>query len=292
MNVSRLLLLTSLALAAFRPAHAQIAVDLTLKRHLFLVHEPVVATVTLTNMSGRDIELKDTPELQWFGFQVNGPDEAVVGPRNPDYRLDPLPLRAGETVRKTVNLNELYTFGDYGTFKIRATIHYAPMRRYFVSKPVQIEQTGGKVLWRQTAGVPDGLRNAGRFHVFSLLSHQRDGYRYLYVSVEDRDDGTVFCTTQLARFVDGTPVQAEFDAGNNLYVLQLVGLRAYSLTKIGVNGEFMGQTAYTAPKTRPTLRKLADGTLQIVGGRKDTPVAQVPTNTPTKLSDRPAGLPQ
>jgi hypothetical protein len=40
------------------------------------------------------------------------------------------------------------------------------------------------------------------------------------------------------------------------------------------------------------LRKLADGTLQIVGGRKQSAVAQTPTAPPVKLSDRPVALPR
>ena len=291
-RIAQVILHSFLLLLALAPARAQIAVSLTLKRHFYLAHEPVVATVTLTNMSGRDLVLEDSPEFQWFAFEITGPDNIAVSPRNPDYHFDALPMRSGETVRKTVNLNELYALGETGTHQIRATIYYAPMQRYFVSKPVPMEETDGKVLWRQTAGVPDGMRNAGRFHTFTLLSHQQDNYRYLYVRVEDRDDATVFCTTQLGRMVDAAPTQADFDAGNNLYILQLTGLRAYTLTKIGANGEFMGQTPYSAPKTRPTLRKLSDGTLQIIGGRKDSPVAQAPAGPPTKLSDRPAGLPR
>jgi hypothetical protein len=57
----------------------------------------------------------------------------------------------------------------------------------------------------------------------------------------------------------------------------------------------MGQTSYNAAKSRPTLRKLSDGTLQIIGGRKEAAVAQTPTAPPAppvKLSDRPPGLPR
>ena len=114
----------------------------------------------------------------------------------------------------------------------------------------------------------------------------------LYVRVEDRDDGRVFGTYPLGRLIDGAPPQAEFDRGNNLYVLQLIGRQAFVLSKIGVNGEFMGQTNYDASKSRPTLRKLADGNLQIVGGRKQAAVAQTPTAPPVKLSDRPLSLPR
>ncbi len=287
----RLLLLLA-AVLAVAPAHGQIGVQLSLKRRMFVAHEPVIATVTLTNTSGRELLLEDTPELQWFGFQVNGSGESIVPPRNPDYGLDSVRLQAGETVKKSVNLNELYALGDLGSLKVRATIYLAPEKRYFTSRPVQIEITDGRVISRQAAGVPEGLVNSGALHMFTLLTHFQDEGRMLYVRVQDRDDGRVFGTYPLGRLIDGAPPQAEFDSGNNLYVLHLIGKQAWVLTKIGVNGEFMGQTHYNAAKSRPSLRKLADGRLQVVGGRKESPVAQVPTAPPVKLSDRPAGLPR
>lgn len=286
------LMLLFLVAAKVSPAHAQVGVQLSLKRRAFLAHEPIIATVTLSNTSGRELLLEDTPELQWFGFQVNGMDERIIPPRNPDYGLDSVQLQAGETVRKSVNLNELYALGDLGTFKVRATVFVGSMKRYFTSRPIPIEITEGRLLARQAAGVPEGLVHAGAIHLFSLLTHYHDEGRMLYVRVQDRDDGTVFGTYVLGRLIDGAPPQAAFDVGNNFYVLHLSGRQEWMLTKIGVNGEFMGQTKYSAAKSRPTFRKLADGTLQIVGGRKELPVAKTPETAPIKLSDRPAGLPR
>ena len=91
--------------------------------------------------------------------------------------------------------------------------------------------------------------------------------------------------------IEGQPPLAEFDLGNNLYVLQLIGQREYLLSKIGLSGEYLGGTRYTAPKSKPFFRKLPDGQLQIVGGRREATVAQGTVEPPTKLSQRPPGLP-
>ncbi len=293
MKLHRLLLATVLLLAALAPVQAQIGVDISIKRRLFIRHEPVLATVIITNQTGRDITLEDTRESQWFSFQITAEGDKFVPPRNLDYHLDPLPIRAGETLKRTVNLNELYALGDFGIYRIRANIHFAGMDKYFSSKPTHIEITEGRILWRQSAGVPEGGNGAGQTHTFSMLAHQRGEQNLLYVRVEDQDDATVFCTTPLGRLIDGVPPQMQFDAANNLYVLQLIGQRSYVLSKISVNGEYLGQTHYSAPKTRPYLRKQADGTLQLVGGVKEAPaVAAADLPTPPKLSDRPVGLPK
>jgi len=288
MKYLRLLLFLVTATAA----HAQISVSISLKERFYLLNEPVIATVNVTNLTGRDITLSDTPQYQWFGFRIVGEDERMVPPRDLHYHLPPLGLKAGETVKRTVDLNQLYELGETGTFRIQSTIYFDGLDKFFSSRPTHIELNEGRVLWRQTAGVPEGLPGAGQMRVFSLLSHQVGEHNMLYVRIVGKDDGTVYCTTAIGKLLDNIEPQAEFDSSNNIYILELTGTRAYTLTKFSPNGEFQGQTNYTAPKTRPSLRKTADGTLQIVGGRREVPIAQNPTTVPIpKLSERPAGLP-
>jgi hypothetical protein len=191
-------------------------------------------------------------------------------------------------MRRSVNLTELYEIAEYGIYRIRANIYFADMKKFFSSKPTAIEITDGRLLWKRTVGSPadNGTRT------FSILAHQQGEYTAVYVRVEDRDNGVVYCVHELGRMLEGQPPSMEFDLNNNLYVLHLVGQRDYMLSKIGINGEYLGQTRYAAPKTRMYMRKLDDGQLQVVGGRRVDEVAQNPATPPTKLSDRPPGLPK
>ncbi len=285
-------LLWLLVLAAFAVhAHAQLSVELSIKRRLFIAHEPIIATVTITNQTGRDITLADTPEMQWFAFQVLGTDERIFPARNPNYALDPVEIKAGTQKRRTVNLTELYEVGEFGLYRVRASIFFADYKKFFSSRASAIEITDGQLIWSKTAGVPDGQTGGGTMRKFSLLSHQHGDYKMLYVRVEDRENGAVYCTQELGRLIEGQPPQADFDRGNNLYILQLIGQREYLLSKIGLNGEYLGGSRYTAPKSKPYFRKLADGNLQLVGGKKEAAVAQGTVEPPAKLSTRPPGLP-
>jgi hypothetical protein len=287
-----LLLLISLH---FLPStiNAQITVEISVKHRFYIRHEPVLATVTVTNQTGRDITLADTRLDPWFSFQITSDHNQVVAPRNPDYHLDPLSIRSGATLKRTVNLNDLYTLGEFGIFRIRANIYFADSDRYFLSKPTHIEITEGRLIGRKTAGVPEGKTGAGQTHVFSLFAHQRGEQNILYIRVEDQDNGTVFCTNALGRLIDGAPPEIQFDSQNNLFILQLIAQRRFALSKIGVNGEFLGQSFYGVVKTRPFLRKLPDGSLQLVGGkREDAPQDPATLPPPLKLSDRPPGLPK
>lgn len=292
MKQLRLLLLLACGLAAASSARAQITVGVSIKERFHLLHEPVVATATVTNLTGRDITLSDTGQYQWFAFRITTTDDRIVTPRDLRYKVPPLTVKSGETVKRSVDLQELYNLGEYGTYRIQANIYFDGMDKFFSSRPTHVEITEGRTVWQKTAGIPEGQPGAGQMRVFSLLAHQRGNVNTLYVRIKDQDDGAIYCTFPIGRLLDGVPPQAEFDSANNLYVLQLIGNRAYALTKITPNGQFAGQTNYAAPKTRPMLRRTADGALEIVGGKREAAaLAQNPAAPVPKLSDRPAGLP-
>jgi hypothetical protein len=290
MKLLRLLILLTCGIAAASTARAQISVSVSIKERFHILHEPIVATAVVTNLTGRDITLSDTPQFQWFAFRITTNGDRVIPPRDLHYKLPPLAVKSGETVKRSVDLHQLYEIAEFGTYRIQANIYFDGLDKFFSSRPTHVEITDGRTIWRKTAGVPEGQPGAGQMRIFTLLSHQRGEVNTLYIRVQDKDDGSIYCTLPIGRLLDGVPPQAEFDSANNLYILQLIGNRSYALTKITPNGQFAGQSAYSAPKTRPTLRRTADGALQIVGGRREAALAANPEAVP-KLSDRPLGLP-
>ena len=58
----------------------QIQVDLKFKRLQYIAYEPVVATVAITNLAGRDIELHDADGQSWLGFELTGSEEQPIAP--------------------------------------------------------------------------------------------------------------------------------------------------------------------------------------------------------------------
>ena len=78
MKTLRFTLLILLAMLAVAPVRAQLTVDLNIKRRMFISHEPILATVTIRNLSGRDLILEDTAQMPWFSFQVNTKNDRIV----------------------------------------------------------------------------------------------------------------------------------------------------------------------------------------------------------------------
>src|SRR5205807_9937795 len=59
-------------------AEGQIQVDLKFKRLQYIAYEPVVATVAITNLAGRDIDLHYAHGQPWLAFDVSGHDDQPI----------------------------------------------------------------------------------------------------------------------------------------------------------------------------------------------------------------------
>ena len=119
-----------LVLAALLPAaHAQLQVDLGLKRTLYLAYEPLIANVSITNLSGNSLNLRDSGGIHWFGFQIETLDGRPIAPLDSRHTTPPLLLKPGEKLTRPVNLTPLFPITEYGGYRIRAAIHVSSLGR-------------------------------------------------------------------------------------------------------------------------------------------------------------------
>ena len=289
----RFLLLISFLLVCSQSLQAQLQVGLEIKRKFLLVYEPIVATVTVKNLAGRDVTLADSPTQSWFGFQITRGDGQIVPPLDPFYRLAPLTIPAGETIKRSIILNAIYPVHELGLYHVRAIIFFSATEKYYQSQLVNLELSEGKTIWQQTVGVPDGVEGAGSTRKLSLLSFRQYEYTVIYARVEDVDSGTVYATTALGRVIAGLEPDAQVDLQNNLHVLQVLGPKTYLYSRLGLNGELLSQENYYSVKERPILRRNASGAISVFGGALQPGNAEVDKlKSANKLSDRPVQIPR
>ncbi len=282
--------MTVACLLGVMTARAQIEVDLTLARHAYILYEPVIATITVTNNTGRDVTFEDTGAKQWFNLDVARLDGSILQPYDPDYKLRPLMIRAGETLRRQIDMTPLFPIREQGTHRVRANIYYNEADKFFYSNYVTFELTDGKLLWRQNVGSPTDVGNTRQV---SLLTHTLLDKMLLYVRVRDENGNTVYTTQSLGRVItSGREPEESFDRNNVLHVLHESFPGAYLYTEINMDGERLNQVAYRRVGTsRPTLVKSPSGNVEVHGGQLQEPRAAGGPAREPKLSDRPAGLP-
>lgn len=266
---------------------AQVQVDLSFARTLYIRYEPLIATVTIANLSGRPLLLSDSPEVPWFGFQIESQNGRLVTARGSAFGRDPVAIGPGETLRRTVNLTPLYRLDDFGRYTVRASVFDASLNRYFSSPPRRIEITEGRALWQQIVGHPI----EGTSRQVTLLSHRLTNFTAAYLRILDPDRNTVYCTHRLGPIVSYGIPKVELDANNEVHVLQMSAPRTFVYSHIGLNGEVHQRQSYSqTTNTRPSLQRTEDGRVMVVGGAIFSPeVAEAEAAIPG-VSDRPVPI--
>ena len=276
----------ALALLLVATAQAQIQVELSFKRLQYIAHEPVLATVKIANNSGRDIDLHDDSGQHWFGFEINAAEGRLLAPLNENPESD-LHVEAGKTVTRKINLTNRFPIHDFGTYHVRANVYFPDLNKFFYSTTKVFQVGDGRAIWQKTIGVPDGMPGAGEVRTYSLLTNRFVDHTSLYVRVENRDTGAVYATYSLGRIIANEEPQAEVDRANQLHVLHCAAPRNWAYSHVGWNGELFKHSTFLETRTRPRLRRTADGSIAVKGGALDVPMAETKRGPAPKLSDRP-----
>ncbi len=266
-------------------ARAQIQVELKFKRVQYVAYEPIIATVNITNLAGRDIELRDADAQHWFGFEITADEGRFLAPISNESE-PPLKIKTGETVARKINLTPRFPVHELGPYHVRANVYFADLNKFFYSSGKVFQVADARPIWQRTVGVPDGEPAAGSPRTYSLLSNRFPDHTGLYVRVEDKSTGAVYNTYSLGRIIVFDQPQAELDRANHLHVLHCAAPRTWAYSQIGLNGELLAHSTFLETKTRPRLQHIADGSVAVRGGMLDAPIqsAQKPA---AKLSDRP-----
>ena len=274
-------------------AHAQVRVDISFKRKLYVLYEPIIATVTINNLSGRPLLLDNSGTDRWFGFNIEDADGRIVPPINPDYSLDRAAMGPGEKLSRAVNLTPLFPLRDFGLYRVKATVFVPEFKRYFSSPPLGIEITDGRQIWQEVVGVP-GAEGQPALRTITLLSHKRSRSTELYVRIEDRENGKIFAMHRLGPFLSFGRPDVLLDTRNEIHILQNSRPKQFLYTHLGLQGEVLAQSAYMeVGKSRPALGKRADGSVAVAGGRAYVPGEEEKAEAAAdKVGDRPVPLPQ
>ncbi|MEY2541244.1 MAG: hypothetical protein QOI22_846 [Verrucomicrobiota bacterium] len=273
-------------------ALAQIQVELKLPRLQYIAHEPVVAKLSVTNLAGRDVDLRDADGRTWFGFEITGSAGQPIAPLAANKSETALSIPAGKTVTQKINLTPLYSVNEFGTYRVRAHVYFTDLGKFFYSQTKVFQVTDARPIWQKTVGTPEGTSGAGDTRTYSLLSNRFPDHTALYVRVEDKSSGIVYATYSLGRVIAFDEPQAEIDNTNHLHILHCAAPRSWAYSHVGLNGELLARSAFMESKTRPRLRHASDGTVLVMGGTVEAPVAQSTRSAVPKLSTRPPNMPK
>ena len=234
---------------------------------------------------------------QWFSFQITGEGDHFIPPRDLDYHIPTArhQRRRDRSSAPSTSANSTTSATSASTASGRIftspawTNSSAPNPRTSRSpKAAHVAANCGRT--------QQGMKNGGETHVFTVLAHQRgeqnDALR------PRRGPGSTAPSSApvpLGRMLDG--VAAPDAVRQREQSLHPPAHRPAHLCPDKDQRRTANSRARpTTPRPRPALpcARLADGTLQIIGGHREAPIAQNHRRTPAAAQALrpPAGLPE
>jgi hypothetical protein len=270
-------------------ASAQQVIQLSAQtqRTNFLLYERVDLMITLTNVSGTDIELSNDEGRPWLNFQVMGEQRRdVFLPVHSERqsKFAPLTLKANETKRLRVDITPLFSFRTEGHYRVAAVVDL-PGEGQIVSDPVPFTVQKGRVIVSNVRTV-DSIERVYSLVRFSPSSDETS----LYLRVAAPSENTIYANYALGQLVSSVDPAMLLDPLGNVHVLQPTSMGTYLYSRTDPDGKVLDQRLFKSSvdpgsglMVGPRLAKMDDGNVIVQGGRSEN------TTPREKLSDTQQG---
>jgi len=285
------LLILGLLFAGDRPSlQAQYMTNVTLNKVTYLTYEAVEATVTISNRSGADIVMGGPSGQSWLAFEAIAPSGNAV----PAMQLladDNMIFKSGTTISKKVLISNLYTFSEYGTYAVSASIYHPPSQQYYGSNRARAVFTDAKPFWEQSYGVPVDQPNAGQIRRYTLSTLRDTERTWLYVRVLEDKTKLKLTTFSLGSCILVADPQITVDSANKLHVLFMAVPHIYAHVIIDTQGKLEKRRYFKELETnRPKLVVQNDQSIDVQGGESYDPAAVAAKPKARSVAQRPPGL--
>ncbi len=272
---------------------AQIQVTFKLNKKVYMAHEAVAGELTIVNRSGGDLVIAGRNGANWLDFQVTDAEGGLLTPVVGRPGLDPVMIQAGGVFKKQVYVNRRYPMGRNGVYRLRASVYFPPLNRYFRTPIQSLQVAEGHEFDSWTVGVPPGYQEAGTYRKYAVLRFDYQGRKEIYFRLSRADSGTVITTYSLGKLLMVTDPKMGVDNQNRLHILHMGAPQAYAHTIIDVEGKAQPQEYYFAKgENRPLLVRVGSGDIVVEGGIPEEMQDVVyEKNEFHKLSELPPGMP-
>ncbi len=281
----------SLLLTVNTPSlQAQYMTNITLNKPAYLTYEAVEATVTINNRSGADIVMGGPNGQSWLTFAVIAPNGNAV-PSMQFQADDNMIFKSGTSISKKVLISNFYTFSEYGTYSVNASIYHPPSQQYYGSNRARALFTDAKPFWEQSYGVPVDQPNAGQIRRYTISTLRDTERTWLYVRVLEDKTNLKLTTFSLGTCILVADPQITVDSNNKLHVLFMAVPHIYSHVIIDTQGKLEKRRYFKELETnRPKLVVQNDQTIDVQGGEPYDPTAVAAKPKARSVGQRPPGL--
>lgn len=290
--VSPRLLILSLLFLAASMAHAQFETGVRINKEMYLTHEGVEATVTVTNRSGADVVMGGPNETAWLSFDVTDPQNRSLPPMS--FRSEEkIVFKAGATLSRKVQLGENFSFADPGPYRIVANVYHPLSQQYYASNRVTANYMDVNPFLKKVFGVPPGQPGAGQIRRYDLCLLRNLDRTSLYVRITDDRTNMSMSTICLGNCIMVADPQVGLDTENRLHILFMAAPHVYAHVGLDTQGQVFKRLYFKEEgANRPALAVQQDRTIGVNGGTPYDPSTVVENVRPPgrSVKQKPPGL--
>ena len=267
-------------------AQAQIAASLRIPKKQHLAGEPVIAVVTITTHSGRELVFQSDGRLQWLDFIVKKNNGTTVNPKN-RVLFGPMKIQAGQSLAREVDLSQHFQLSQPGNFTVSAVIQQpgnpdsgtSTNRAFF-------NQTPGSHYWSQKVGVSGASNHTREFRVINFTG---DSKSQIYAQIVDGMSGQFVRTFLLGDVLMLRKPLCTVDRQQRLHVMFLATPSMWVHCVIDTDGKLVDRQIHQrGPQGDPLLLTFGDGSFRVANSIPYDPKAAAEQRAKTrKASDRP-----
>jgi hypothetical protein len=267
-------------------AQAQIAASLRIPKKQHLAGEPVIAIVTITNHSGRELIFQSDGRFQWLDFIVKKSTGAAVNPKN-RVLFGPMKIQAGQTLARELDLSQHFQLSQPGNYTVSAVVQQPGSRDSGTStNRAFFNQTPGSLYWSQKVGVSG---NSNKTREYRVLNFTGDSKSQIYAQIVDGESGQFVRTFLLGDVLMLRKPLCTVDRQQRLHVMFLATPSMWVHCVIDTDGRLVERQIHQrGPQGDPQLLTFGDGTVSVANSIPYDPKAAAEQRARTrKASDRP-----
>ena len=252
------------------PAAAQIGIEVSLNRTIYMLYEPVYACVSLRNDTGRPLLFGSDRFQGFILFDIRDRDGRPI-PQRPDTGISVtgLMLRPGEIKRMVIPIHKYYDLDDTGRYSIRVYVSHNMLPVEYQSRDVSFRIERGVDVWKRTVGMAniDDERTEApprtRTYTIRVMSEPPNKYYYLVVE----DERHVYGVMRLGRVHTGEHFSVEVDMLSRIHLLMPLSSKVFHYLSFSIEGENVNNSYWKVTNTIPMLyRDPASGIVTRMGG--------------------------
>lgn len=241
--------------AAVHRTYAQVEISCTLPHARYLVYQPVVATVSIRNLSARPIVLGGADQNARLYFEIRDYSGYVVQTlHSPDFSDFVIDGRS-RTANK-INITAYYDLRNSGIYSVHARLDWKDTT--FKTEKIFFEVCNGSVMAKRITD--DGT---GRWLIHSLVMlHRRHGAT-AFMRIED--DTYCYTVTELGPFLSLFDPQMIIDDDATVHTLYQSTPTTYTRVVFSADGQWLATDPLERPAGNPEMQLLPSGAVHVDG---------------------------